>query len=394
MDNLPKGWNYKKLDILVSKLGDGLHGTPKYSENGEYHFINGNNISNGNVIIKNETKKVLYEEFNKYKKQLNDRTIFVSINGTIGNVAFYNNEKVILGKSICYFNLVNGVDKYFMKYFLQSGYFIDYANNSATGSTIKNVPLSAMRNLEIPLPPLSEQTRIVAKLVALFARIDKSIALLEENIKHTKALMASVLEEVFHSSTKQIAVSEIVVKTVNINPLVEPDTQFTYIDITSVNNRLHQIEDPKIILGKNAPSRAKKLVVVGDIVFATTRPNLKNIAIVNKNYSNPVASTGFCVLRTKKEISNEFLFLCLLSNNVQEQIKPFIRGAQYPAISDSDLLKCKIPDLSYAQQIEFANKIMNLRNKLSKINSEQQSKLVYLKALKSSLLDRAFKGEL
>ena len=112
MDNLPKGWNYKKLDILVSKLGDGLHGTQKYSENVEYHFIKGNNIYNGNVIIKNETKKVLYEEFNKYKKQLNDRTIFVSINGTIGNVAFYNNEKVILGKSICYFNSMQREEPY------------------------------------------------------------------------------------------------------------------------------------------------------------------------------------------------------------------------------------------------------------------------------------------
>jgi type I restriction enzyme S subunit len=263
-----------------------------------------------------------------------------------------------------------------------------------TGSAQPKLNQKNLNSIQIPLPPLPEQTRIVSKLDALFARIDKSIALLEENIKHTKGLMASVLEEVFHSSVKQISLSEIIVKTANINPLLEPETKFTYIDITSVNSQLHQIENPKIIQGKDAPSRAKKSVIVGDIVFATTRPNLKNIAIVNEDYPNPVASTGFCVLRTKKGINNEFLFLCLLSNNIQEQINPFIRGAQYPAISDKDLLKCKIPDLSIVQQIETANKIMMLRKKLSLINATQQSKLTSLKALKSSLLDRAFKGEL
>ncbi len=371
MDNLPKGWkNVEWNDVLIIKNGKNQRNV--IDKNGIYPIYGSGGIMGyANDFICNE-----------------DTTI-IGRKGSINNPIFVKSKfwNVDTAFGVC---AGKDLDNKFLHYFCLS---YDFSKHNKS-TTLPSLTKTDLLKIPIPLPTLSEQTRIVAKLDALFARIDKSIALLEENIKHTKALMASVLEEVFHSSTKQIAVSEIVVKTVNINPLVEPDTQFTYIDITSVNNRLHQIEDPKIILGKNAPSRAKKLVVSGDIVFATTRPNLKNIAIVNKNYSNPVASTGFCVLRTKKKISNEFLFLCLLSNNVQEQIKPFIRGAQYPAISDSDLLKCKIPDLSYAQQIEFANKIMNLRNKLSKVNSVQQSKLVYFKALKSSLLDRAFKGEL
>jgi type I restriction enzyme S subunit len=96
----PESWAYLILDKCVSKLGDGLHGTPNYYED-EYYFVNGNNLINGKIVIKKDTKKVNFEEYKKHKRDLNERTILVSINGTLGNVAFYNNEKVILGKSAC-----------------------------------------------------------------------------------------------------------------------------------------------------------------------------------------------------------------------------------------------------------------------------------------------------
>ncbi|EAF7906500.1 restriction endonuclease subunit S, partial [Listeria monocytogenes] len=59
-------WKEVALEEIVDVLGDGLHGTPKYDENGEYYFINGNNLD-GNIIIDEKTKKVSYEEFLKYK---------------------------------------------------------------------------------------------------------------------------------------------------------------------------------------------------------------------------------------------------------------------------------------------------------------------------------------
>jgi len=96
-------WKEVILRDVVSILGDGLHGTPQYDDNGEYYFINGNNLSDGKIVIKEGTKKANKEEYEKYKKDLNDQTIFVSINGTLGNVALYNNEKCILGKSACFY---------------------------------------------------------------------------------------------------------------------------------------------------------------------------------------------------------------------------------------------------------------------------------------------------
>ncbi|MBU1697479.1 MAG: restriction endonuclease subunit S, partial [Proteobacteria bacterium] len=87
-------WEEKRLVEITSLLGDGLHGTPQYTEDGEYYFINGNNLNNGIIQYKKTTQRVSIEEYHKYKKNLTDRTVLVSINGTLGNVAFYNNEKI------------------------------------------------------------------------------------------------------------------------------------------------------------------------------------------------------------------------------------------------------------------------------------------------------------
>ena len=169
---IPDSWVWCRLGSIVSLLGDGIHGTPEYSEIGEYYFINGNNLSEGNIIIKDNTKKVDESQFLKYKKELNETTVFVSINGTIGNIAFYNDEKIILGKSACYFNLMIKELKYYIYWLLKNDYFLKYAISKATGSTIKNVSLKTMNDFFIPLPPLAEQKRIVTKIEELMKYCD------------------------------------------------------------------------------------------------------------------------------------------------------------------------------------------------------------------------------
>ena len=148
------GWVEKSLKEITTVLGDGLHGTPKYKDDGEYHFINGNNLNDGVIEFKKNTKRVTIYEYNKHKKNLTNRTILVSINGTLGKVAFYNGEKIILGKSACYFNLKEDVDKNFVKHIFSSPYFLGYAHNEATGATIKNVSLKSMREFKLPIPSL------------------------------------------------------------------------------------------------------------------------------------------------------------------------------------------------------------------------------------------------
>ncbi len=197
LTDLPNKWCYINLDFAVYKLGDGLHGTPKYSETGDYYFINGNNLDNGKINIKPNTKRVDYSEFLKYRKDLNADTIFVSINGTIGNVSFYKNEKVILGKSACYFNLLSGFDKNYIKWRIDSLGFKNYAFKNATGSTIKNVPLRAMRNYTFALCSKEEQYQIVQEIESRLSVCDNVEVSIKESLQKAKALRQSILKKAF-----------------------------------------------------------------------------------------------------------------------------------------------------------------------------------------------------
>lgn len=188
-----KGWESKKLNTLVSKLGDGLHGTPEYSADGEYYFINGNNLNDGTISVSNKTKKVAAAEFDKYKKELNSNTMLVSINGTIGNVAFYNKEKIVLGKSACYFNVLDFVNKKYLYYILKSDYFFRYASDNATGSTIKNVSLKSMREFPVPYPPIQLQTQFVN----IVTKIEEQKALVKKAIDETQYLLDSLMSQYF-----------------------------------------------------------------------------------------------------------------------------------------------------------------------------------------------------
>ena len=198
---IPATWNWARLANITSILGDGIHGTPEYDATGTVYFINGNNLSNGSIEIKADTKKVSEQEAEKHKRLLNSTTVLVSINGTLGNVAFYNGENVILGKSACYFNLMGNIDKQYIKYILETEYFTEYAKNVATGSTIKNVPLAGMRNFLIPVPPITEQHRIILGMVRLAHPIDRY------NDAQTKLdLLNNVLNEKLKKSVLQEAI--------------------------------------------------------------------------------------------------------------------------------------------------------------------------------------------
>lgn len=170
--DIPENWRWVRLNEIVSVLGDGIHGTPEFDSNGNYYFINGNNLVMGNIIIKPDTKTVSEKEYLKYKKPMDSNTILISINGTIGNYAYYNNEPVILGKSACYFSVFN-INKDYICLLIKTKFFSDYAVKEATQTTIKNVSLKAMRMFPVPLPPIEEQQRIVTKVEKLMTKINE-----------------------------------------------------------------------------------------------------------------------------------------------------------------------------------------------------------------------------
>ena len=202
-------WKKYKLKDVCTILGDGLHGTPIYDDKGEFFFINGNNLKDGRISIKNDTKRVPYSEANKYKKPLNNRTILVSINGTIGNVAKYRDEKCILGKSACFFNVKENVDLNFIYYVVANQQFKNTITQLATGTTIKNVSLETMRNYTFCIPPLSIQKQIGKILSSLDDKIELNRRINDNLEQQAQALFKSWFVDNPNSNWKKISLSEV-----------------------------------------------------------------------------------------------------------------------------------------------------------------------------------------
>jgi type I restriction enzyme S subunit len=193
---IPLGWNISKLKYLTSNIGDGIHATPNYVENSDKYFINGNNLIDGSIEIFESTKCVAEEEFLKYKLELSDQTVLLSINGTIGNLSFYDGEQVILGKSVCYINCLSMIDTHFLFYLLKSSPINDYFTFELTGTTINNLSLNTVRNTPIPLPQMPEQHQIVEYLDNKTSEIDKQVDLENRKIELLKEYRQSLISEV------------------------------------------------------------------------------------------------------------------------------------------------------------------------------------------------------
>jgi len=191
------GWEEKTFEELSSKIGDGLHGTPKYDEDGEYYFINGNNLNDGTIKIKGNTKRVNKEEFEKYKKDLTLNTVLISINGTLGKVAFYNGEPVVLGKSACYINFNKEVNKHYIKYLVKCSLFFDNMASQSTGATIKNFSLKSMRNYKLHLPSIDEQIIIIENLQVFERKIFQLDSNLNQKLADLVELKKSILQKAF-----------------------------------------------------------------------------------------------------------------------------------------------------------------------------------------------------
>ncbi len=190
-------WETRQLRQLTSKISDGIHATPIYDATGEYAFINGNNLADGRILINEKTKRINVAEFIKYKSPLDDRSILLSINGTIGNLAIFRNEKVILGKSACFININSGlVDKLFIYYSLQSDRIINFFNIELTGSTIKNLSLGTIKSVQLLVPPLPEQQRIADCLTSL----DDLIAAQTQKLALLKTHKQGLMQQLFPAS--------------------------------------------------------------------------------------------------------------------------------------------------------------------------------------------------
>lgn len=384
-------WKKVTLQDVTSILGDGLHGTPKYVEDGEYAFVNGNNLVDGKLLIKKDTKRVDESQYEKYKKPLNDRTIMVSINGTLGNVGLYAGEKVILGKSACYFNVKEEYSKNFIRYVVSTPKFKYYLENNSTGTTIKNASLKQMREYTFDIPESFElQEKIAEILKNIDDKIENNNQINRNLSEQAQALFKSwfVDLEPFDGEVPEEWTTGVLKDVLQLRKdgiKAGENTELPYLPIDVIPMNDLSIKEVK----QNEEAQSSLITFnKNDILIGAMRVYFHRVVIAP--FDGITRSTCF-VLRPYDEEYLSFGLLCCNQNSSIEYAQSTSKGSTMPyAVWDNGFgdMEIVIPDKKTAK--EFNEIIKPMLAIIQKSFFEIQR----LQNLRDSLLPKLMSGEL
>ena len=267
----------------------------------------------------------------------------------------------------------------------------------AVGNAQPNISQQKIKDTYIELPPIPEQQRIVAILDQAFADIEKARANAERNLKNARELFDSYLNQVFSQRGEgwvEKPLGDVICKTHTKDPRKNPELKFLYVDVSSVSNTTLEITEATELLGKDAPSRARRVISEGNVIFATVRPTLKRIAIVPNRLDGEICSTGYFVFKTSDELNNRYLYYFLQSYCFMGEMEKLQSGASYPAVNDSQVKQTIIKYSSIIEQQSIVASLDKLSKQVQQLERGYQEKLTSLDELKKSLLQKAFSGEL
>ena len=420
--NFPSTWKVCYLDDIafVTKLA-GFEYT-KYIANNLTEkgipLFKGKNIQKGKIDFTFESFIPESVSRSLKRSQIRKKCLLTPYVGTIGNIAIFNGEfKAHLGSNVGKIELYNApnhvfVFEEFVFYYLKSSLGYQELIKFKKATAQESISIDAIRNVVIPIPPLAEQKRIVDKIDLLFSRISCiENGLLEiyrlSELTRKKildlAIRGKLVDQIPEEGSAEDLYQQIQEEKQNLikegklkkeKPLAPieddeipfdipedwkwvrlrsivfnhgqktPNQNFMYIEINSIDNTTQKLtNDINIVTPEKAPSRARKIVCEGDILYATVRPYLHNMCIVEGEFQyEPIASTGFAVMTCIKGVLNKYLFYSLLSPffdkyaNDSENSK----GISYPAINDEKLYKALIPLPPLAEQKRIVAKVEEL----------------------------------
>ena len=179
-----------------------------------------------------------------------------------------------------------------------------------------------------------------------------------------------------------------------VNPKNKPETAFSYVEISSIDRELKSIAKTKTILGKDAPSRARRKIRLHDILVSTTRPNLNAVALVPEHLDSQVCSTGICVLRPNNEIDPRYLFNFVKTTRFIYMLSRDANGTMYPAVTDKHVLDITIPIPPIEEQKRIASILDWHLASIEKVKKLVEDQLNSINAMPEAYLRKAFSGEL
>jgi type I restriction enzyme S subunit len=322
--------------------------------------------------------------------------------GTIGKCGYF----LVEGTTNQQINtVISKINPLYSYYFFNTNSFVRELISKASATTIAIVNKSKLESCLFPVAPLNEQQRIVNRIESLFVKLDRAKELIENTLAQFEQNKMAILHKAFTgeltvkwrkennidlSSWKKIKLGKVLLPMQTKKPTGQ---FFRYIDIDAIDNKRQIVKAPKLILTEKAPSRASRGVETGNILFSMVRPYLKNIAQIDSDLSDCIASTGFYVCRCKPELNSRFLYYLFIFDKTIDYLMQFMKGDNSPSIRKDDLLNMKIDLPTIEEQQEIVNILDNLLAKYNKIkNLEQQLEKIEL--LKKAILAKVFRGEL
>ena len=400
---MKQGWEIKTLgeiseimnggtpDTTISKFWDGenLWITPK--DMGKLH----------GVFVDDTLRKITAEGLkNSSAKILPPNSIILSSRAPIGHLAI--NTKPISTNQGCK-GLVpkKNVETLYLYYFLTKS--VDLLNSLGTGATFKELSGSKLANVEIPLPPLSEQQRIVSILDEAFAAFAKAKANAEQNLKNAKELFESYLQGVFENKGEdweEKTLGEVCIliskgsspKWQGIKYVDEPGVLFVTSENVGENTLL--IEHRKYVEEKFNISDKKSILKNGDVLTNIVGASIGRTAIFDLDDIANI-NQAVCLIRCNQELLfNEFLMYLLNSPFTKQHLHDNEVDNARANLSLGFFRSMSIPLPKLSEQINVVEKIKAFHTETQKLEVIYQQKINDLEELKKSVLQKAFSGEL
>ena len=356
--------NRKLREIAIIAAGQGApQGEDNYCVDGTPFIKAGNLIELINGKAETEVQKVNEQVARNHKlKKYPQGTVLFAKSGMScmkGYVYQLKNPCYVVSHLACI--IPKAIKGEYLKYYFE----FHKPNSLVKDEAYPSISLLDIGELSISYGSEAEQEEIVRNL----DKINRIINKRRLEIQKIDDLVKSQFIEMFGGGKfEELPISEFVdIQIESAKKKYNAEDSIRYIDISSIDNKLNLMTGFSEYYFKDAPSRAQQCLKCGDIVISTVRPNLRNIAMNNYQYSNLVASSGFCILRAKK-CNSKFLFCAVLLDDFSRKMTEVTTGANYPAIKDSDVLSYRIPNAPIDAQNKFAqfvqqtdkSKVLNL----------------------------------
>jgi len=190
----------------------------------------------------------------------------------------------------------------------------------------------------------------------------------------------------------EATIGEVTLPFVSVNPTKEPNAEFRYVDIGSIDKSNQTIGEHKLFAGSDAPSRARRVIHEGDVLFSTVRTYLKNIAAVPDHLDGALTSTGIAVLRASAAIDHRYLFNWVCSDEFVGKMSGAQDGTLYPAVTDKDVSTGKILLPPLPEQRRIVAKLEGLATRTARARADLSRIPTLIARYKQRLLALAFSG--